>query len=124
ASQTQTVTVSDGRLTLDQGSGGDKATRINCIEIAAAGGAGNAAPTVATAAAANPSPVTGMTTALSVLGADDAGEAALTYSWATTGTPPAAVNFSTNGTNAAKTVVAGFDKAGSYTFQVTIRDAG
>ena len=49
-----------------------------------------AAPTIATAAAALPSPVTGTTTALSVLGADDAGESNLTYTWATTGTPPAA----------------------------------
>ena len=50
-----------------------------------------APPTVATAAAASPSPVTGLTTALSVLGADDAGESNLTYTWSTTGTPPVAV---------------------------------
>jgi hypothetical protein len=84
----------------------------------------NAAPTVATAAAATPSPVTGTTTALSALGADDAGETALTYTWATTGTPPAAVAFSANGTNAAKSTTATFTKAGSYSLQVTIRDAG
>src|SRR6185369_12364 len=81
-------------------------------------------PTVATGAAATPNPVTATTTALSVLGADDAGEAALTYTWATTGTPPAAVTFSANGTNAAKNVTATFTKAGSYTLQATIRDAG
>ncbi len=84
----------------------------------------NAAPTVATAAAATPATVTGTTTALSVLGADDAGESNLTYSWATTGTPPAAVSFSANGSNAAKNTTATFSKAGSYTFQVTIADAG
>ena len=84
----------------------------------------NAAPTVATAAAATPATVTGTTTALSVLGADDAGEANLTYSWATTGTPPAAVSFSANNSNAAKNTTATFSKAGSYTFQVTIADAG
>src|SRR5262249_42104516 len=84
----------------------------------------NAAPTVATTAAATPSPVTGTTTSLSVLGADDAGEAALTYTWATTGTPPAAVTFSPNGTNAAKNATATFTKAGTYSFQVTIKDAG
>ena len=39
---------------------------------------GNAAPTVATAASATPSPVTGTTTNLSVLGADDGGESNLT----------------------------------------------
>jgi hypothetical protein len=82
----------------------------------------NAAPTVATPASALPSPVTGATTTLSVLGADDGGEANLTYTWATTGTPPAAVSFSANGTNAAKTTTATFSKAGAYSFQVTIRD--
>jgi hypothetical protein len=87
-------------------------------------GPANQAPTVATAAAASPSPVTGMTTNLSVLGADDAGEAALVYTWATTGTPPAAVTFSANGTNAAKNSTASFSKAGAYSFQVTIKDAG
>ncbi|HEX7507383.1 MAG TPA: malectin domain-containing carbohydrate-binding protein [Polyangia bacterium] len=82
----------------------------------------NAAPTIATVAAANPNPVTGTTAALSVLGADDAGESNLTYAWATTGTPPAAVTFSANGTNAAKNTTATFTKAGSYTFQVTVKD--
>jgi len=62
----------------------------------------NLAPTVATAAAVSPSPVTGTTATLSALGADDAGAAALTYTWATTGTPPAAVTFSANGTNSAQ----------------------
>jgi hypothetical protein len=56
-----------------------------------------------------------------VLGADDNGEANLTYTWTATG--PAPVSFSTNGTNAAKTVVATFSTAGSYVFQVTVRDA-
>ena len=84
----------------------------------------NAAPTVATAASASPSPATGTTTTLSVLGADDGGAANLTYTWTTTGTPPAAVSFSANGTNAAKSVMATFTKAGSYSFVVTIKDAG
>jgi hypothetical protein len=88
------------------------------------GGPANAAPTVATPAAATPAPVLGTTTTLTALGADDSGEAGLTYTWATTGTPPAAVTFSANGTNAAKTTTATFTRAGSYTFQVTIRDAG
>jgi len=82
----------------------------------------NAAPTVVTSAAASASPVTGTTTSLSVLGADDRGEANLTYTWATTGTPPAAVSFSANGTNAAKSSVATFAKAGNYSFTVTISD--
>ena len=45
------------------------------------------APTVATPATATPSPVTGTTTVLSVLGADDGGEANLTYTWAATAFP-------------------------------------
>ena len=79
-------------------------------------------PTIAQAAAATPNPVTGTTTNLSVLGADNGGEANLTYTWATTGTPPAAVTFSPNGTNAAKNTVATFAKAGSYSVQVMIRN--
>jgi hypothetical protein len=78
-------------------------------------------PTVATPAAASPSPVTGTTTALSVLGADDDGEAGLTYTWSA-GTPPAPVSFSANGTNAAKDTTATFTKAGAYAFAVTIRE--
>ena len=50
------------------------------------------------------------------------GESALTYTWATTGTPPAAVDFSANGSNAAKSTIATFSKAGTYNFQVTISD--
>jgi hypothetical protein len=88
------------------------------------GQSGNQPPTVATPASASPNPVTGKTTTLSVLGADDGGEANLTYTWTTTGTPPAAVTFSANGTNAAKTTTATFSKAGAYNFQVTITDAG
>jgi hypothetical protein len=79
------------------------------------------APTVAQAAAANPNPVvTGTTTDLTVLGADAGGEPSLTYTWATVGIAPAPVNFSLNGTNAAKDTVATFTTAGTYTFQVTI----
>jgi hypothetical protein len=88
------------------------------------GAGSNAAPTVATPASASPSPVTGSTTALAVLGADDQGEGALTYTWSTTGTPPAPVTFSANGTNAAKATTATFAAAGTHAFQVTIRDAG
>jgi autotransporter-associated beta strand protein len=86
----------------------------------------DAPPTVATPANAMPSPVTGTTTAISVLGADSdgGGESNLTYTWAVTGTPPAAVSFSANGTNAAKNTTATFTAAGNYTFQVTITDMG
>lgn len=84
----------------------------------------NAAPTIATVPSVTPNPVTGTTAALSVLGADDQGEAALSYTWATTGTPPAAVSFGVNGTNAAKQTTATFAAVGSYQLLVTIRDAG
>lgn len=81
-------------------------------------------PTVATPASATANPVTGTTTGLSVLGADGGGEANLVYTWSTSGTPPAPVAFSVNGTNAAKNTTATFGKAGSYSLVVTIKDAG
>ena len=84
----------------------------------------NSAPVVGSPAQSSASPVTGTTTNLSVLGSDDGGESNLTYSWATTGTPPASVNFSLNGTNAAKNTVATFSEAGTYNLQVTITDQG
>lgn len=82
----------------------------------------DASPTIATAASANPNPASGTQVTLSVLGADDGGEANLTYTWSSTGTPPAPVNFSLNGTNAAKTTVATFGLSGTYTFHVTVSD--
>jgi hypothetical protein len=85
----------------------------------------NQPPTVATSAKATPSPVTGTSTALSVLGADDGGESKLTYTWAVTA-GPSGVTFSgaTNGTNASKNITTNFTQAGNYTFTVTIKDAG
>lgn len=81
----------------------------------------NAAPTIATAPQATPATITGTATSLSVLGADDAGEAGLTYAWSVT-TGPTGVQFSANGTNAAKTTTATFAVPGSYTFQVLVTD--
>jgi O-glycosyl hydrolase len=82
----------------------------------------NQAPTVAIAAAASPSTVTGATANLSVLGADDAGEANLAYYWATTGAPPASVVFSSNGQNSSKNTLATFTKPGTYSLVVTVLD--
>ncbi|MBA3451954.1 MAG: hypothetical protein H0T42_02515, partial [Deltaproteobacteria bacterium] len=82
----------------------------------------NQTPTIATAASATPNPVAATTTQLSVLGADDAGEPALTYTWAVAGA--AGVTIAPNGTNAAKTATATFATAGAYIFTVTVRDAG
>ncbi len=81
-------------------------------------------PSVVTPAGATPSPVTGTIASLSALGTDSAGASALTYTWGATTVPSgaAAPTFSANGTNAAKNVSATFNKAGNYTFQVTITD--
>jgi hypothetical protein len=88
-------------------------------------GGSNQPPAVATPASVSPSPVAGTTTALSVLGADDGGEANLTYTWAVLGAPAGARPvFSANGNNAAKNTTVVFDRAGSYLFQVTITDRG
>jgi hypothetical protein len=83
-----------------------------------------APPTVVTAASANPSPVTGTTTNLTVLGADAAGAASLTYTWAVTSAPAGAATptFSSSGTNASQNTTAAFYLAGTYTFQATITD--
>ena len=80
------------------------------------------APTIALAAAANPNPVTGTTTALSVLGSDVDGESVLTYTWSATG-GPGDVTFSDNGTNSAKSTTATFYQAGTYNLGVTVTNA-
>jgi hypothetical protein len=84
----------------------------------------NSPPTVVTEASATPNPVIGTTTSLNVLGDDDGDEPNLSYTWATTGTPPAAVTFSPNSANTAKNTTATFAKAGAYNIQVTISDVG
>jgi hypothetical protein len=82
-------------------------------------------PTVATAASASPSTVTGTTTGLTVLGSDPAGASSLTYSWAVTASPSGAKapTYSLNGTNGASSTTATFYMAGNYTFTVTIKDS-
>ena len=86
----------------------------------------NAAPTITTPAAANPSPVTGTSTTVSVSASDDGGAAALTYTWSTTAKPAGAADptYSANGSNAARSTTATFSRAGTYTFLVTVRDGG
>jgi hypothetical protein len=138
SSKTQTISLPAGPFTSVTGLGEDPGyqtryfvgsmdeVRIYNAALTAANVASIATvkPTVATAAAASPSPVTGTTTALSVLGADYAGEAGLTYAWAATTVPSgaAAPTFSVNGTNGSKVTTATFTKAGVYTFVVTIAD--
>lgn len=82
---------------------------------------GNAAPTVATAAAVSPSPVTGTSATVSALGADDGGANSLSYAWSVLGSPPGPVSFFGNTVN---TAIASFGKSGLYDLLVTIRDAG
>ena len=82
-------------------------------------------PTIATAAAASPTTVTGRTTTLSVLGADNSGESTLSYVWSALSVPAGAtVTFSANGTNASKSTLATFDMAGIYNLVATIIDFG
>ena len=108
---------------------------ITAVYVGDANDAGSTSPvltevvgstlTVAVAPTATPSPVTGKTTNLSVLGADTAvPESSLTYTWAATTLPGGATapSFSANGTNAAKNTTAAFSMAGTYTFTVTIVD--
>jgi len=87
--------------------------------------AGDAAPTVATPAAATSGSITGTTVMLSVLGADSdgGGEPSLIYTWTTTAAPSGATpSLSSNSTNAAKNTTATFHQTGNYTLMVTIRD--
>jgi len=93
-----------------------------CIYAEEPASGANSPPNIVTPASADPSQVAGTATALSALGSDDGGEANMSYTWETTGSPPAPVTFSVNGTNAAKNTIATFTKAGNYNFQVTIRD--
>lgn len=86
------------------------------------GGADNEAPSV-DAASASPAAVTaGTATVLAASASDDGGEPALRYAWSASG--PAAVAFSRNGANAARSTTATFAAAGTYDFTVTARDAG
>ena len=86
-------------------------------------------PSIETAAAANPNPVTGTTiplngTDLSVQGIEGGLETGLTYTWAATTIPGGATppTFSVNGTLGANDTVATFSAAGSYVLTVTITD--
>ncbi|MCA9235832.1 MAG: hypothetical protein KDA44_10195 [Planctomycetales bacterium] len=79
-------------------------------------------PYVVTPAGASSTITSDASVDLSVLGNDDGGESSLTYTWSVLGAPPASVNFSANGTNAAKNTTATLGALGDYDFQVTIAD--
>jgi hypothetical protein len=84
----------------------------------------NQPPTLASPAYAKASVVTGTSTILSVLGADEAGESNLTYTWTTTSMPRSAPapKFSGNGTNAAKYTTVTFGQAGTYALTAQVSD--
>lgn len=68
--------------------------------------------------------VSGRTAALTVLGADNAGEATLKYNWQLVDMPSGGtVSFAANRTNAAKNNSLTFNKPGDYQVRVTIVDA-
>jgi subtilisin-like proprotein convertase family protein len=77
-------------------------------------------PSVTQAASASPNPVTGKTTTLSVT-ATAPNNDPMTFTWSLF-SGPAAVSYSVNGTASASSTIATFGAAGSYTFQVTIKD--
>ncbi len=83
----------------------------------------NVAPTVS-ALSATPSPVTGTTTTLVATASDDQDGSALAYAWSVAAAPAGgAAVFSANGTNAARTTVATFTRAGDYRLDVIVSDA-
>jgi len=68
---------------------------------------------------------TATTATLSVLGADDGGEANLSYTWSVVAAPAGALppTFSVNGSNAARSTTATFAQPGTYTLLASIQDA-
>jgi hypothetical protein len=80
------------------------------------------APTITSAASASSSPVTGVSTTLSV-GAT--GSNPLTFTWVNTSAPSgdSTASFSVNANSSASTTTATFQQAGTYTFKVTVTDA-
>ncbi len=76
-------------------------------------------PTLASPASA-PGTVTTASCPVSVLGADGAGEANLTYTWAAIGTPPAPIAVSVNGLHAAQQATITFQAPGTYDLEATI----
>ena len=81
------------------------------------------APVIVVAANASPTPVgAGGVATLNAYATSDLGQAALTYTWSTTGSTPAPVTFSGNGTNAAQNMPVTLTQPGAYPLQVTVTD--
>jgi hypothetical protein len=83
--------------------------------------AGLVPPTISSPASAVLA-ASGLSAALTVLGADAAGDSGLIYTWFLIGQPPGRCSFSANGTKAAKNIEVYFRQAGTYTFLVVIAD--
>lgn len=98
---------------------GDRSASTS-FDVAITAGSGQNPPVITTPAAAMQSPVKARSTTVTVGANDDGTEANLQYTWTATG--PAPVQFSPNGSNAAKSSTATFSKEGSYTMTVTVRD--
>jgi len=80
-------------------------------------------PTITSGPSASPNPAIYGSTYLTVSATDETGGDSLTYTWATTGSPPAPVSFSVNGTHAANDTTATFTKSGTYSLAVTVTNA-
>jgi hypothetical protein len=99
---------------------GDTLSGTAAVTVAALTG-----PTITTAAhVSSPTGTTPISTTatLNVAATDPAGTSSLTYTWSLTGTPPASVSYSANGTNAAQTTTVTFSAVGTYNFLVTVKD--
>jgi hypothetical protein len=93
---------------------------MSVLDLSPSTGVGG--PTIVTAAAATPNPVSGTTTALLVSASDPTGASSLTYTWAATGNRPGPVGYSINNSNSAQNTTATFTHAGTYNLLVTVTD--
>lgn len=108
----------------ETGASGATAPGANILRVRASADTGGLPPTVAAPATADPNPLyLGDSAAISVLGSDDGGEAALVYEWVVAAGPSPVV-FSENGTNAAKDTFVSFIANGTYDLSAVMRDEG
>lgn len=122
-----TTTVTPGKLTFN-GSLAATATTVATLPVgylatvntATAGQVRLAISQINSGPSAAPAEVNTTTTSLTATATDNAGEAALTYTWSASGSAPE--RFPVNGNNAAKNATAVFSAPGSYTITLTVRD--
>src|SRR5262249_40889994 len=87
---------------------------VSTVTVVLGGG-----PVITAPASANPNPVNGSTTTLSV-SANDPTDPQLNYTWSLLRNPPAPVTYSVNNSTAAFNTLATFSQAGTYQFQVAV----